>query len=137
MIIWSGLGFLVIVIVIACEVATSMVATQLTGNPDYLQLHGWVIGLGLLASAVVCWLLGNYLSNAGARTLIDPQTGGQVVYRRRHSLFFIPMRWWGVLLVLGGIAACFVNQTPEELQQQRADRAAKQEARRLQQGQRP
>ncbi len=127
MIIWSGLGFLVVAIAFVCELVAQLLATQLTGNPDYYTMHGWVGGLGLFVAGGFCLLLGSYLNNSGGRVLTDPKTGETVVYRRRHSLFFIPMQWWGVLLVIGGTVLSFQHKTPEELQQNRVDHAAKQE----------
>ncbi|UJH70333.1 hypothetical protein [Ornithinimicrobium sp. INDO-MA30-4] len=43
--------------------------------------------------------------------LVDPQTGQQVVTLPRSTLFFIPVRFWPILLVLGGVFFVVGNLT--------------------------
>jgi len=129
MIIWSGLGILIIPIVIACVFLSATLTGQLSSTPDYFELHGWPMGAGIVTSAAACWFLGRRLQASGSKTLVDPQTGNPVVLRRRHSLFFIPMHWWAVILLPIGITVSTISKTPEEVKQAKAERAAKKEER--------
>lgn len=129
MIIWSGLGFLVVPIVIAWLVLSVILTGRFSSDPDYFQLHGWPMALGLVASAVCCWILGRFLRASGAQTLIDPRTGAPVILRRRHSLFFVPVQWWAPILLVMALGFWTVNKTPEELKQEKEERAAKMEER--------
>jgi hypothetical protein len=36
--------------------------------------------------------------------LIDPQTGAPVLLQKTHTLYWIKMETWGVILALGGVA---------------------------------
>ena len=130
MLIWSGYGILVAPIVIACILLSAMLTGQFSSTPDYFKLHGWPMGAGVITSAVVCWFLGRRLHASGSQTLIDPKIGNPVVLRRSHTLFFIPMQWWAVLLLPIGIMISTVSKTPEELKQSKEERAAARELRR-------
>ena len=96
MIVWSGLGVLVIVIVAVVGGAVAALVGAVLGTAPAEQLGGLGFGLGGLAAAAVNWLVGRRLNSGAGRVLLDPATGQQVVLRRRHSLFFIPMQWWSV-----------------------------------------
>jgi hypothetical protein len=37
------------------------------------------------------------------RRLVDPKTGRDVIVRRRHTLFWIPMQYWAPVLALIGV----------------------------------
>ena len=53
--------------------------------------------LGLALSSITCWFFHKSLLKRGTKTLLDKETGEDVVLRPSHSLFFIPMHWWGVI----------------------------------------
>jgi phosphotransferase system glucose/maltose/N-acetylglucosamine-specific IIC component len=129
MIIWSGFGILVAPIIIACLMAAGALTGQFSSDPDYFDLHGWPMGMGVVLSGVVCWFLGRHFQASGSQTLIDPKTGNPVVLHRRHSFFFIPMHWWAVLLIPFGLYASTINKTPEEVKQDRIEQAMKKEQR--------
>jgi hypothetical protein len=102
MIIWSGLGFLVAVVVFALSLIANLIINVTLGDGYYTQ-HRWPLALSLLGSALVCWFLGDHLRKRSGRVVIDKQTGKEfVVNQSQHTLFFVPMHWWGPLL--GGIA---------------------------------
>jgi hypothetical protein len=48
----------------------------------------------------VVWWLGRKLNSAPNRELVDPKTGQRVLLRNDHSLFWIPMQWWAIPIVL-------------------------------------
>lgn len=105
MIIWSGWGFLSVVIaVVVGGLTTALTVLGL----EKLGLGTWTgMGLvaGLAAAALVNWLVGIRLNQRPGRELIDAKTGERVVLRKRHSLFFIPMQWWSVPLAAGAMIA--------------------------------
>jgi hypothetical protein len=107
MIIWTGWGFLVALIVFACALVTNLIADSRTGGDAYWNAHKWPMGVALLVAAILCWFIGLAFHDRKPRVLIDAETGKEVVFRKSHSLFFIPVRWWGPIL---GILAliCFV-----------------------------
>jgi hypothetical protein len=95
MIIWSGLGFLVAVIVFGFSLVFNL-AFNAWLVENYYEDHKWPFGVSLLLSAIACWFLGAYLRGRGA------QTGN-------HRFFFIPVHLWGPILAIGGVVVCVVD----------------------------
>lgn len=92
MIIWSGLGFLVFVIVFAVSLLAEFSVESSFHDDNYYQSHGWPLAMVLICSAIVTWFLGSYLNR---------QPGPAV---NRHRFFFTPMQYWGPILVVVAIA---------------------------------
>ena len=100
MIIWSGLGFLVAVIVFGCLLACEVIMDSLWGK-GYYSSHDWTIGMGLLAAAPIVWVIWALLRKRKARTVIDKETGQEIILDRgNHSMFFVPLHLWGPLLIV-------------------------------------
>ena len=102
MIIWSGLGFLVAVIVFGCSLALNFAFNAWLGE-GYYDTHKWPLAVSLFLSAIICWFLGSALRKRTSRTVIDKETGKETVLNRsNHSLFFIPMHIWAPILAAIG-----------------------------------
>lgn len=102
MVIWSGLGILVILIPVLTALVMQSVTEALLGPGAYRQ-NPWLTSLGLLASALAVWLLGRRLNGRSARVLVDQATGEQVTLRPRHSLFFVRMEYWAVVVTFAAV----------------------------------
>lgn len=101
MIIWSGWGFLVAVFVFGCSLVMELLVSSITGNENYYQQAIWPLALALILSGVISWFMGKRLNKPGVKTLIDKDTGEEVILKnKRHRLFFIPMEYWGPILVV-------------------------------------
>ena len=105
MIIWRGWGVLTIAIVVLVGGLVTAISVNV------LKETGRFVGLaftaGLVAAALVNWFVGRRLNSAPGRELMDPATGQRVVLRRSHDLFFVPMEWWSVLLLIGALISFF------------------------------
>jgi len=102
MIIWSGRGFLVLLVLIALAIAAVALL------PEVYQDYG-IIG-SIFSVAIFSWLCGKKW-NGVSKEYIDKETGQTVNSRAKHSLFFINMEYWGIILgVLGliGIVRLFI-----------------------------
>jgi hypothetical protein len=94
MIIWNGAGIMVLIVAVIFWAIGLAV-----GGDKHGMLGG---GIGLLISSVALWYLGRNMNNPiNDRVLIDPKTGQQVVVAERHSLMFIPVEWWSIIVALG------------------------------------
>jgi|SRR5882762_6063339 len=98
MIIWKGWGILVVVIVVVCMVVIQGGIGLISGDPNFDKLHHWPFGLALLVSAIPIYFTGLKLNSSPGRVLLDPRTGREVVFRRQHSLFFIPFQYWAFIV---------------------------------------
>lgn len=99
MIIWKGLGILNVVVfgIVFAIVQGILSAIGLGETDSYLPL-----ALVFIVSGMIIWFMGKALNAESGKILVDPETGEQYRMGTQHSLFFIPMHYWGPIgLVLG------------------------------------
>ena len=109
MIIWSGFGFLVAVIVFGASLALNFAFNAWLGD-DYYDTHKWPFAVSLFVSAVICWFFGSALRKRTSQTVIDKATGQEMVLNRsNHTLFFIPMHIWAPILVVIGVVVLVMD----------------------------
>ena len=102
MIDWDGRGIVGVVIPFAALLAAELLATRVGGAGAYQERYLVWGGAALLLSGPVVWLLGRRWNRAPGRRLIDPDTGEDVVLRRRHAVFWMPLHLWGLLVTIVG-----------------------------------
>ena len=105
MIVFRGLGFLVLIITAAVVFAT-MVVTQKAMGDAYWQQTAWPAAAALAVSAVVCWFLGRRLNKPAS------EEAGEHRRTWTHDLLFVRMEWWAFPLVALAVAAVVLNFTP-------------------------
>lgn len=96
-IIWQGLGYLALLIPFAV-LLLGQALTHLVLGEGYYKAHPWIAAVALLLSAVLVGLSGHMLNSGPGRLQADPVTGGDVMTRKTHSLFWIPMQWYALLI---------------------------------------
>lgn len=97
-IIWRGLGFLVLAVVLVCLFVGSLVFDAFKGD-GYFETHHWTQALALIAAAAGCWTLGNQLQRWSVGR--DKASGSDYDDNwPRHTLFFIPMHYWAPILLV-------------------------------------
>jgi hypothetical protein len=95
MIIWNGLGFLPIVFMMIFGLGFSAESN----GPITDKALAYTFFLTGLASGA----LGLWLRKRPAQIVIDKATGKEIALRRSHSLFFIPMIYWGPIFIAMGL----------------------------------
>ncbi|MDZ4557364.1 hypothetical protein [Bacillus cereus] len=98
MIIWSGWGFLVAIIVFINTLLGKAIFGSITGDATYFQDHSWPMAVMFIISGVMSWYLGKYINKPDGKVYIDAETGEKVMFNKKHSLFFIKMEYWGPIL---------------------------------------
>jgi len=64
----------------------------------------------MFIAAALSWVVGSLLRKRTAQTVIDKATGKEMVLdRATHRLFFIPMHYWGGILVVIGLVLCVME----------------------------
>ena len=103
MIIWTRLGFLVLVITFLLSLGAEIITESMTNDENYYQENSLPFAVAILLSGIINGFLGKWLNNEKSKILIDKETGKEVILKNNHSLFFIPMEYWGVILVIGSV----------------------------------
>ena len=104
MVIWSGKGFLVAVITFLSSLAMEFATESATGDDQYYQETAWAFPAALVIAAVVTAI--------AAKTWIPPHE------RSQHTLFFIPVVWWPLVLIViavGTFSYAVLNANPAEV----------------------
>ena len=97
--IWTRWGILVILYGLA-----GLVIGTVVGNAAGMGSRRLIaIGICEVLAAVAVWFTGLRLNRGADRRLVDPKTGKDVVVRRRHTLFWLPMQYWAPVLALIGV----------------------------------
>jgi hypothetical protein len=98
MIIWKGWGILAFVIPLISALFMQFGVNSYFGD-DFYTTASWPLPLALFLSSVFVFASGNKLNNKEGRILIDPETYEEVLLKTTHSLFWIPMQYWSVIII--------------------------------------
>lgn len=101
MIVWSGRGFLIVLVFIAGMFLGDAIF------PDNMVDYVFVFA-GLL-SAIFSWFAGIAWNTNNKRVVTDDKTGQKMIIRRSHGLFWIPMQYWGIILTILSIVILAQN----------------------------
>jgi hypothetical protein len=99
LLVWRGLGPIVLLIG-----GAGFVAAVIIGEVLKIGVAGENVlaGLAMIPSGYAIWRIGKRW-NRPVRELVDPATGERVVLKPGHSLFFIPIEWWGPIVIVLGV----------------------------------
>lgn len=97
MIIWSGYGFVIFIIVFVDSLIAELISEAVTHNDSYYQENLAPLGLSFIVSGAVISSLQKYFdkkraNNEGTR-IFDKVT----IAKKGHHLFFIPFAYWLIL----------------------------------------
>lgn len=88
MIIWSGWGFLVAVILLINSAIGEVLCRVITKNNHYYQQHNWPITIVFILTGIICWFLGKYLNDKrNGKVYIDKESGNEVQLRKKILCF--------------------------------------------------
>jgi hypothetical protein len=106
MIIWRRWGILVPVFLFGGLVIAQLLADAIGGPGTYRSNSLIYGGAGVTVGGILTFLVARWDETRNPpQTLIDKETGAEIVFRTKSDLFFIPMKFWGLLgIVIGPIA---------------------------------
>jgi hypothetical protein len=107
MIIWRGRGWLVALITFVSALVINAAVDQI-GGKGYWDAHDWTLGLALILSALLVFILSRRIDTS-ERVLLDERTGERLLVSPKHDLFWIPVKWWPVILGVIGAWALAAN----------------------------
>jgi hypothetical protein len=91
MIIWSGFGFLPVLFLVVFGFGIFAGYGKSAGDTALI--------LTLILTGLASGALGWWLRKKPARIVIDKKTGREIALKQSHSLFFIPMIYWGPIFI--------------------------------------
>ena len=103
MIIWTGYGFIVAIIVFVNSLLAELISESISHNDEFYQKNYIPLGISFLVSGIVIFYLKKYFdkkkaSNEGTR-VFDNVT----IAKEGHHLFFIPFKYWAYIMTILGI----------------------------------
>lgn len=99
--VWSGQGYLVPVITFASCLLMELTTRAISHDTTYYQEHVWPMPVALVIAGVGCLIIGQLLPGTKSRKVIDMETREEIlVHPAQHTFFFVPLRYWGLILFL-------------------------------------
>lgn len=95
--VWQGLGAFALAIPVLMLVAVYLAISVIFGPETASRFGTAGSGIAVLASAAILWWMAKRLAARPVRTLVDKETGEEVVMREQHTMFWIPLRYWAIL----------------------------------------
>jgi hypothetical protein len=93
-------GYLVAIIVFGCSLIGELVTETIYKDDKYYQTQSTPLAIALLTAGIFTSTLAGYVDKEGkARKLVDKETGEEIIVKTRDLLFFIPIRYWGPILI--------------------------------------
>ncbi|MCX7748956.1 MAG: hypothetical protein N2645_19020 [Clostridia bacterium] len=108
MIIWKGAGILNLVIIGVAILLSKTVDNAIYGSDS--KGHFWITIIFYILAGILIWFLGKALNKNRNNTVVNPETGHEYRIGTRHSLFFIPMQYWGPIVIILGLISPFFKK---------------------------
>jgi len=99
MILWKGKGILVLIITLIVAAIERLILNQFFG-PTVYESENWPIPLAITISAFIVTLLGIRLNYDPSNHRFDRSNKQPLANPVIHSLFWIRMEYWGILLFI-------------------------------------
>ena len=112
-IIWRGKGLFVVLFFFAGLFLVDWLTGVLSSDPQFWSNNDWVPGSAMALAGLLTWLFARKFCPTNPRRLLDEDTGEVIVQIDKHSLFFIPIRAWAVILPLFGVFLTFYDSSPD------------------------
>jgi hypothetical protein len=106
LLIWGGRGILIFVITFCCLFMMDLLTRITFQDPKYYELHGWPKLVGFWVAAALVYVLRSWLVTGRMHGLFDKDTQRDVSVA--GQLFFIPVRYWPVVLLALGLVFYFL-----------------------------
>jgi len=104
MLIWQGAGIMAALIPAILGFIAQWGVDRYFGH-GYAMAHGWQNAIAWLVGAIIVWVVSVSLEKQPGKVLVDPTTGNKVELKAKHTLFWVPMKYWAIVWVVAGIYA--------------------------------
>ena len=102
---WRGQGIYVVLILFASILITTLFASLILRVENDFSGSKWFLFATFNMAGFFCWRIGNRINSKYPKILIDPKTNEEVEIIERHTFWFIPIKYWGIIYSVIGIYA--------------------------------
>ena len=108
MLIWRGYGIMVVVFAVVGLVAGKVFNENVWGAPVPVDKRQWGELFGMILAAALVYVFHLLTQRpSDRRIVIDKRTGKEEILEKKHDLFFIPIKYWSVILIGLGVMLFF------------------------------
>ena len=101
MIVWTGRGLLSIIVLVISFFLCAVIIPK--------EYSDYIFVLSAFIAGVFSWVFGKKWNLQNERIVIDEETGQRLKIKNTHTLFWIPMQYWGIIFFVFGIVVLFQN----------------------------
>ena len=98
LVVWRGFGWTVPVVVFGALILSQLSVDAVYGDGFYTA-NTWPKQAAFIVAALFVGFLGFFLNHKKRGVLIDEETGEPVGKAPAHSLFFIPIEYWAIIVL--------------------------------------
>ena len=98
--------FALLLLFVSILITTSFAYFILQLESDFSRSK-WFLFATFNLAGFLCWTIGKRINSKSPKIFIDPKTNQavQLVESKRHTFFFIPVKYWGIIYSAIGIYA--------------------------------
>ncbi|MFZ6657840.1 hypothetical protein [Undibacterium sp. TJN19] len=96
-IVWQGAGFTAVLVPFLFALGGNYLIDEWMGK-GYYSSHSWAPAVSLAISAAVVWFIGYSLKKFPPTEHIDPKTNQIVQVFEKHTIFWIPLQYFALVL---------------------------------------
>ncbi len=101
--VWQGLGLFAFAIPFLMVVVAYLGVYAIFGAETAARFGTATSGVAILISAGILWRMAKQLAARPGRDMIDKATGEEITLREHHTMFFVPLKYWGMLYGVLGV----------------------------------
>ncbi len=98
LVVWRGFGWLVPVVIFAALILSQLSVDAVYGDGFYTA-NAWPKQAAFILAAIFVASLGIFLNHTKRKMLFDEETGEALGKAPSHTLFFIPIEYWAVIVL--------------------------------------
>ena len=102
---WRGKGIYVVLFLFASILITTLFGSLILRVENDFSGSKWFLFATFNVAGFFCWKIGKRINLKLPKILIDPKTNEEVEIIERHTFWFIPMQYWGIIYSVIGIYA--------------------------------
>ena len=109
MIFWQGKGIFALLIPVSVLIILSLIVSLVFGIDDDFSDEKLFLFSTFLISAFLCWFVGKRINSSKPRLLIDPDTNEEILFKQKHTFWFISLEYWGFIWAIISIIVLFTS----------------------------